>query len=177
MDTLQQIKCSFNRRNFLGRAGFGLASAALSTLGNTPVSATPQSSSAFDFPNFAPTAKRVIYLFQSGGPSQIELFDYKPNLAHLRATELPESIRQGQRITTMSSGQGGLPIVPSQFSFAQHGQNGAWVSELLPHTAKVVDDLCIVRPRCTPMRSITTRLSHFFKRVRNSPVGQVWGHG
>jgi len=145
MDARQNPQLSINRRNFLGRTGFGLASAALSTLLDSPAAVADTAGARPVFPNFAPTAKRVIYLFQSGGPSQIELFDYKPNLERLQATELPKSVRMGQRITTMTSGQAGLPIASSQFSFAQHGQNGTWISELLPHTAKVVDDLCIVR--------------------------------
>ena len=99
------------------------------------------------FPNFPPKAKRVIYLFQSGGPSQMELFDYKPALVQTQGTELPESIRMGQRLTGMSSQQASFPIVPSKFKFAQYGKNGAWVSELLPHTAKIVDDLTIVKKR------------------------------
>ena len=87
----------------------------------------------------------MIYLFQSGGPAQMDLFDYKPRLDALRGSELPESVRRGQRLTTMTSGQSRLPIAPSQFAFQQHGNAGAWVSELLPHTASVVDELCIVR--------------------------------
>ena len=145
MDPHEQFQLSTNRRHFLGRAGFGLASAALSSLDARPSIAARNSISQTSFPNFAPTAKRVIYLFQSGGPSQIELFDYKPNLVKLHATELPDSVRGGQRITTMTSGQGGLPIASSRFAFSQHGQNGTWISDLLPHTAKVADDLCIVR--------------------------------
>lgn len=138
---------SLNRRNFFGRVGFGLASAALTDLAgkHTAFCAEQSTGGLPGFPNFAPTAKRVIYLFQSGGPSQIELFDYKPELQEKRSTDLPESVRMGQRITTMTAGQRSLPVAPSQFSFAQHGKSGAWVSELLPHTAKIVDDLCIVR--------------------------------
>ena len=98
-----------------------------------------------NLPHFAPKAKRVIYLFQSGGPSQMELFDYKPQLRELAGTELPESIRKGQRLTAMSATQHSFPVVPSKYSFAQHGKSGAWVSELLPHTAKIVDDLTIVK--------------------------------
>jgi hypothetical protein len=96
-------------------------------------------------PHFPPTAKRVIYLFQSGAPSQMELFDYKPKLADLRATELPDSIRQGQRLTGMTATQTSFPIAPSLFKFAQHGKSGAWVSELMPHMAKVVDELCFIK--------------------------------
>jgi hypothetical protein len=94
---------------------------------------------------FAPTAKRVIYLFQSGAPSQIDLFDYKPALEALRAKELPDSIRQGQRLTGMTATQTSFPVAPSLFKFAQYGQSRAWVSELMPHTAKIVDSLCFVK--------------------------------
>ncbi len=96
-------------------------------------------------PHFKPRAKRVIYLFQSGAPSQMELFDYKPKLADLHGTELPDSIRQGQRLTGMTSRQSSFPVAPSKFKFAQHGQSGAWVSELMPHTAKVADELCFIK--------------------------------
>jgi hypothetical protein len=90
-------------------------------------------------------ARRVIYLFQSGGPSQLDLFDYKPELARRYDAELPESIRRGQRITTMTSGQKKLPVAPSLFRFARHGKGGAWISELLPHTAKLADELCFIK--------------------------------
>ena len=98
-----------------------------------------------DAPHFAPKAKRVIYLFQSGGPSQLELFDYKPLLNQRRGEDLPESIRNGQRLTGMSSGQESFPLVGSQFDFAQHGQNGTWMSSLMPYTSKIVDELCIIK--------------------------------
>lgn len=94
---------------------------------------------------FPVKAKRVIYLFQSGGPSQLDLWDYKPQLQPHFGEDLPASVRMGQRITGMTSGQKTLPVAPSLFKFAQYGQNGAWVSELLPHTAKIVDQLCVVR--------------------------------
>ena len=97
------------------------------------------------FPNFAPKAKRVIWLFQSGGPSQMELFDYKPQLTKWRGQDLPASIVKGQRLTSMTSNQEAFPVVDSFFKFEQHGESGAWVSELLPHTAKIVDDICIVK--------------------------------
>jgi len=96
-------------------------------------------------PHFAPKAKRVIYLFQSGGPSQIELFDYKPRLVELQGSELPESIRNGQRLTGMSASQATFPVVPSKFAVAQRGQSGAWVGELLPYTAKIADRLTFVK--------------------------------
>jgi len=96
-------------------------------------------------PHHAPKAKRVIYLFQSGGPSQLESFDYKPRVEEFAGTNLPESVRMGQRLTTMSASQTSFPIVPARFRFAQHGQSGAWVSELFPHTAKIADRLCVIR--------------------------------
>jgi hypothetical protein len=96
-------------------------------------------------PHFAPRAKRVIYLFQSGGPSQMDLFDPKPQLARMFDKDLPDSVRMGQRITGMTSGQARLPVAPSLFKFAQHGRGGAWLSELLPHTSGVADDVCFIR--------------------------------
>lgn len=89
--------------------------------------------------------KRIIFLFQSGGPSQMDLFDHKPGLNDIRATDLPDSIRQGQRFTGMTATQSSFPVVPSLFKFDRHGESRAWVSELLPHTAKIVDDLCFIR--------------------------------
>src|SRR5262245_22802870 len=96
-------------------------------------------------PHFAPKAKRVIFLFQSGAPSQLDLFDPKPRLAEKRGSELPDSIRQGQRLTGMTSRQASFPIAPSKFRFAQHGNSGAWLSDLLPQTAGVADELCFVK--------------------------------
>src|SRR3954470_443425 len=96
-------------------------------------------------PHFAPKAKRVIYLFQSGGPSQIELFDYKPRLVEFQGTELPDSVRNGQRLTGMSASQSTFPVVPSKFAFARRGQSGALVSDLLPHTAKIADRLTFLK--------------------------------
>jgi Protein of unknown function (DUF1501) len=96
-------------------------------------------------PHFAPRAKRVIYLFQSGAPSQMDLLDYKPTLDHRRGIELPDSVRMGQRITTMTSGQKSFPVAPSIFKFQRRGQSGAWISELLPHTAGIADDITIIR--------------------------------
>ena len=131
------------RRQFLGRGVVGAA--ALADLLHSDVFAQTADGSLPGLPHFAPKAKRVIYLFQGGGPSQIELFDYKPQLAKLQGTNLPESIRMGQRLTGMTAGQTSFPVAQSIFSFAQHGASGAWVSELMPHTAKVVDDLCFIK--------------------------------
>ena len=95
--------------------------------------------------HFAPKAKRVIYLHMVGGPSQMDLYDYKPVMDEWYDKDLPDSVRMGQRLTTMTSGQARFPIAPSKYKFAQHGQCGMWVSELLPHTAKMVDDMCFIR--------------------------------
>jgi hypothetical protein len=131
---------SLARRQFLSSSP--VAVAALAALFNQRADATP---GLAGFPNFPPKAKRVIYLHQSGGPSQLDLFDYKPELKKQSGVDLPASIRMGQRITGMTSGQSTLPVTPSLFSFKQYGQSGAWVSELLPHTAKIVDELTIVK--------------------------------
>ena len=130
------------RRHFFERTSAGLGIAALASLFERDLRAE---GGMPGLPHFPPTAKRVIYLFQSGAPSQMELFDHKPKLKDLRATELPESIRQGQRLTAMTAAQTSFPVAPSLFSFAQHGASGAWVSELMPHTAKMVDQLCFIK--------------------------------
>src|SRR5262245_16106159 len=147
-----QINFQMSRREFFGRFAFGIGGAALTQLlrsagfaASTTSTAGRPSHGLPEFPNFAPSAKRVIYLFMSGGPSQMDLFDYKPRLNQMNGQELPASVRMGQRLTTMSANQSSLPLAGSIFKFAQHGQSGAWVSELLPHTAKVVDDLCFIK--------------------------------
>src|SRR5258705_3849306 len=129
------------RRYFFGKASAGLGIAALSSL----LPAAEDAGGLPGLPHIPPTAKRVIYLFQSGAPSQMELFDYKPKLKDLATTELPESVRGGQRLTGMTSTQTSFPIVPSLFQFRQHGDSGAWVSELMPNLAKVADDLCFIK--------------------------------
>jgi len=140
MESLQLAQ-HLNRRHFLKSAGLGMGGAALAALLGAP---NAQAATAA-LPHFAPRAKRVIYLFQSGAPSQIETFDYKPALKKLRKTELPDEVRMGQRLTGMTSGQASFPIVDSIFDFQQYGQSGAWISELFPKTAEIVDDLCIIR--------------------------------
>jgi len=130
------------RRHFFSRTASGLGTAVLASLLPRELSAAP---GLPGLPHFAPKAKRVIYLFQSGGPSQMELFDYKPRLRDFAGQEIPESIRKGQRLTTMSASQSSLPIVPSMYSFAQHGESGAWVSELMPYTARIADQLTFVK--------------------------------
>jgi hypothetical protein len=153
-----------SRRHFLSRSSLGLGSAALASLlgearadgpGSTAKGATdPPRAAGLDIDaesggvlrayHFAPKAKRVIFLFMSGGPSQLDLFDYKPLLNRLNGKDLPESVRMGQRLTGMSANQATLPLAGSIFKFARHGSSGAWVSELLPHTAGIVDNLCLI---------------------------------
>ena len=143
-----------NRRHFFGRSATGLGTIALASLLNDTSQADEKNKQPKvkanvpgqpGFPDLKATAKRVIYLFQSGAPSQMDLFDEKPNLRELRATELPDSIRQGQRLTGMTSKQDSFPIAPSMFQFAKHGEAGTNISELLPHTAKIADDICLIR--------------------------------
>lgn len=139
-----------DRREFLTKTSLGLGSLALSSLldpGQLMAKMGPGTNGGGVLNNlhFVPKAKRVIYLFQSGGPSQMELFDYKPLLNERFGQELPESIRAGQRLTGMTSSQNSFPLAGSVFDFAQHGKSGAWVSELMPHTAKIVDELCFIK--------------------------------
>ena len=138
------------RRQLFGRTAAGIGTAALASLLNPQLFAEPGAKSASltgilaDL-HFAPKAKRVIYLFMSGGPSHIDLFDYKPRLKELHGTELPAEIRMGQRVTGMTSGQKSFPCASPLFKFAQHGQSGRWISELLPQTATIVDDIAVVK--------------------------------
>lgn len=128
-----------SRRQFLGQLGAGTAALAALLADDSTLGATAP------LPHFPPRAKRVIYLFQSGAPSQLDLFDHKPQLAKRHKQELPDSIREGQRLTAMTATQSSFPVAPSIFRFAQHGECGRWISELLPHTARHVDDLCFVK--------------------------------
>lgn len=134
------LMTTLKRRCFLQQTGLG-GIALASLLGNSQ-SSFGESIAA---PHFAPRAKRVIYLFQSGAPSQLDLFDHKPGLQKLQGTELPDSIRQGQRLTGMTATQESFPVAASKYRFRQHGESGISLSELLPHTAKVADDLCVIR--------------------------------
>lgn len=133
------------RRQFFRRGGSALGAAALATLSGGRTFAADGEDSAAPGPHFPPKAKRVIYLHCVGGPPQMDLFDYKPVMREWFNKDLPDSVRMGQRLTTMTSGQKRFPIAPSKFQFAQHGQCGMWLSELLPWTAKVADDVCWIR--------------------------------
>jgi hypothetical protein len=139
------------RRQFFGDAGLRVGNVALAGLlgGELMASAAGEGGLVHGaqpgLPHFAPRARRLIYLHMNGAPSQLDLWDYKPQLAAHFDKDLPESVRGGQRITTMTSGQSRLPVAPSMFGFQQYGKCGRWVSELLPHTAKVVDELAVVK--------------------------------
>ena len=140
-----------SRRDMLAHTGLGLGAFALAELLNPAGAVSADSKSAAETggvlsaTHHAPKAKRVIFLFQAGGPSQIDLFDHKPVLTERHGEELPESVRKGQRLTAMSGNQASLPLVGSPFKFTQHGEGGTWLSEALPHTAGIADDLCVVR--------------------------------
>jgi hypothetical protein len=142
MNPLIQRLHHLTRRQFVSRAGTGVGAAALASLLNPRLFAAGGPNG---LPHFAPKAKRVIWLTQAGAPSQLDLFDYKPQLASWFDKDLPDSVRDGQRLTGMTSSQTRFPIAPSIFKFAQYGQSRMWISELLPHTAKIADELCVVR--------------------------------
>jgi hypothetical protein len=151
MNLQHELKQFLTRRQLFGLGAKGIGLAALSSLlkedglAQSETTRDAKTGGLTGLPHFAPKVKRVIYLHQSGGPSQLDTFDYKPSLEKLHGTELPDSIRRGQRITGMTSGQSSFPCVKSIFKFAQHGQSGTWVSELFPHTAKIVDDITVIK--------------------------------
>jgi hypothetical protein len=139
-----------NRRRFLSKLSLGLGSVALGSLLIPDLFRSGEEESAMlGLPHFAPRAKRIIYLFQNGAPSQLDLFDYKPLLQKMQGEDLPASIRQGQRLTGMTADQAKFPLAGTVFQFNQYGQSRAWLSELLPYTARVVDDICFIKTMYT----------------------------
>ena len=138
-----------SRRRFLNQFGMGLGAVALSDLVKGDLAADEIKGGAMDRLHHPAKAKRVIFLFQSGGPSQIDLWDHKPHLNKIQGEQLPESIRKGQRLTGMSGNQSSFPLVGSPFKFKQHGESGQWMSELLPHTAGIADRMCVVNSMYT----------------------------
>ena len=162
MDPIKEYLKLETRRQFFGKCASGLGGAALATLLPNAVvnaldlsvspdkrdgQAKPRFGGLPELPHFAPKAKRAVYLFMSGAPSQLDLYDYKPNMGEWFDTDLPESVRMGQRLTTMTSGQDKFPIAPSIFEFKKYdnGGDGVWISELLPHTGSMVKDLAIIK--------------------------------
>lgn len=159
---LQEIERQMDRRNFLMKTSMGLGAIALGSLlnadkafaavkngglneSNTAAVLNSYNKNRLGLPHHLPKAKRIVYLFQSGGPSQLEMWDYKPNLKNMFGQDLPDSVRQGQRLTAMSAEQTTFPMAPSIFDFKQYGESGTWASELLPYTAEVVDELCFIK--------------------------------
>src|SRR5262245_52968147 len=148
MNPIRERQLLLTRRHFFGRTAAGIGAAALGSLLNPNLFAGligDSGRSELGKPHFAAKAKRVIYLFMAGGPAQMDLLDYKPTLEKLHQTELPDSVRMGQRLTGMTSGQKSFPVVKSLFNFSQHGQSGTWISELLPNIAGIVDDIAIIK--------------------------------
>nr|WP_068891286.1 DUF1501 domain-containing protein [Pedobacter panaciterrae] len=169
---------NFNRRRFLSKLSLGLGSVALGSLlipdlftGSLEEAGLPAG-----IPDFAPKAKRVIYLFQNGAPSQLESFDYKPKLREMMGQELPASIRAGQRLTGMTANQSSFPLVGSYYDFKQYGVSRAWISDLFPHTAKVVDDICIIRSMFTEAINHDPALTFFQTGAQqgNRPSMGAW---
>jgi Protein of unknown function (DUF1501) len=168
---------SLNRRRFLQRAGLGIGSIALgSLLIPNLFGSSEDDMPQLGLPHFAPRAKRIIYLFQNGAPSQLDLFDYKPLLQQMQGQDLPESVRLGQRLTGMTADQKKFPLAGTYFQFGQYGEARAWLSELLPHTAKVVDDLCFVKSMFTEAINHDPALTFFQTgaQVGNRPSMGSW---
>ena len=141
---------NYSRRDFLTKTSLGLGGISLASFLNSEnlfASNAIRSSinSEVNLPHFVPKVKRVIYLFQSGAPSQLDLFDHKPLLSKMNGEELPESVSGGQRLTGMTAGQNSFPLAGSHFKFKQHGQSGAWLSDLMPYTSKISDELCFIK--------------------------------
>ena len=151
MNPLLEFQLNQTRRQFFGNAGIRLGGLALATLGAGKLLGAADPAVARihpplpGFPHFAPKAKRLIYLHMNGAPSQLDLWDHKPKLQEYFDKDLPDSVRNGQRITTMTSGQTRFPVAPTMFNFNQAGQSGRWISELLPHTARVVDEIAVLK--------------------------------
>jgi hypothetical protein len=167
----------FNRRKFLSRLSVGIGSAALGSLLIPDLFHLGEEESVLTgIPHFAPKAKRIIYLFQNGAPSQLDLFDYKPKLQEMFGQDLPASIRMGQRLTGMTANQAKFPLAASLFNFNQYGESRAWISELLPHTASIVDDLCIIKTIFTEAINHDPALTFFQTgaQVGNRPSMGAW---
>ncbi|WP_442508481.1 DUF1501 domain-containing protein [Novipirellula sp. SH528] len=188
MNPLDQFLSQQTRRHFFSQTARGIGAAALGSLLAEDGLAAPASafpSAAADgglasLPHFAPRAKRVIYLFQSGGPSQMDLFDHKPMMDNVRGEDLPDSIRRGQRLTGMSSGQAKFPVANSIYKFQRHGQSGATVSELMPHIASVADDLCFIKSMHTEQINHDPAITFFqtgFQIAGRPSIGSWMSYG
>src|SRR5689334_14395622 len=168
---------NINRRRFLSRLSLGIGSVALGSLLIPDLFSKSEEEIAMTgLPHFAPKAKRIIYLFQNGAPSQLDLFDYKPMLQQMHGEDLPASIRMGQRLTGMTANQAKFPLAGTVFKFSQHGQAGTWFSELLPHTAGIADDICVIRTIFTEAINHDPALTFFQTgaQVGNRPSMGSW---
>ncbi len=167
----------FNRRRFLSRLGMGIGGMALGSLLIPDLfKAGEEEGTMAGLPHFAPKAKRIIYLFQNGAPSQLDLFDYKPMLNKMQGEDLPASVRKGQRLTGMTANQAKFPLAGTMFQFGQYGQARAWLSELLPYTARVADDLCFVKSMFTEAINHDPALTFFQTGAQqgNRPSMGAW---
>ncbi|MBN8879144.1 MAG: DUF1501 domain-containing protein [Sphingobacteriales bacterium] len=169
---------NINRRRFLTSLGMGIGGAALGSLLVPDLfgSKNAEEAIATGLPHFAPKAKRIIYLFQNGAPSQLDLFDYKPKLHEMFGQDLPASVRQGQRLTGMTADQSKFPLAGTFFKFDQYGEHKAWISELLPHTSRIVNDLCIVKSLYTEAINHDPALTFFQTgaQIGNRPSMGAW---
>ena len=169
---------NLNRRKFLSKLSLGIGSVALGSLLIPDLfgSKSDEEMLLAGLPQFAPKAKRIIYLFQNGAPSQLDLFDYKPKLIEMFGQDLPESIRMGQRLTGMTADQKKFPLAGTAFKFNQYGEAKAWISELLPYTSKVVDDLCFIKTMHTEAINHDPALTFFQTgaQVGNRPSMGSW---
>jgi len=165
-----------NRRKFLSKLGIGIGSAALGSLLIPDLFGSNEEAIMTGLPHFAPKAKRVIYLFQNGAPSQLDLYDYKPKLNEMFGQELPASIRMGQRLTGMTASQASYPLAGSVFKFNQYGEHGTWLSELLPYTSKIVNDICVIKTMHTEAINHDPALTFFQTgaQVGNRPSFGSW---
>lgn len=175
---LYDFRMNFTRRKFLSKLSLGVGSAALGSLLIPGLFSKSDEEDSFiaGLPHFAPKAKRIIYLFQNGAPSQLDLFDYKPMLQKMQGEDLPASIRMGQRLTGMTADQKKFPLAGTAFKFDQYGQSRAWISEALPYTSKIVDDICIVRSMYTEAINHDPALTFFQTgaQVGNRPSMGAW---
>ena len=163
-DPLCEHNACMNRRQFFGKSVMGIGTAALASLLNLDAFGAEERKrigGLSELPHFPAKAKRVIYLLQNGAPSHVDLFDYKPKLREWHGKEIPPEIRKGQRLSTMTSGQGAKPCLAEITKFAQHGQSGAWVSDFLPHTAEIADQLCFVKSMHTDAVNHAPAITHF----------------
>jgi hypothetical protein len=168
---------NINRRRFLSRLGMGVGSVALGSLLIPDLFGSKEEDAILSgLPHFAPKAKRIIYLFQNGAPSQLDLFDYKPKLQEMFGQDLPASVRMGQRLTGMTSGQSKFPLAGTAFEFNQYGQARAWISELMPYTASVADDICFIKSMYTEAINHDPALTFFQTgaQVGNRPSMGAW---